>query len=271
LKNITNVLQIIHPETRCEKHEPGGDVINYGYDQDSLLTSAGDLILSRDPQNGLLQGTSMDQITDTFIYNPFGEPEDYQASFSASSLFQQSFERDKLGRITRKTETIQGITRVYDYGYDLAGRLETVTVDGTLQSTYVYDANGNRLNHITASENTSGSHDNQDRLLSYGANTYEYSANGELQLKMNLDGDTVYQYDELGNLLSVELPDGHSIEYVIDGLNRRIGKKVNGALVQGLLYQDNLNPVAELDGAGNVVSRFVYASKLNVPDDKIRS
>ena len=87
---------------------------------------------------------------------------------------------------------------------------------------------------------------------------------------MNLDGDTVYEYDELGNLLSVELPDGDNIEYVIDGLNRRIGKKVNGALVQGLLYQDNLNPVAELDGAGNVVSRFIYASKLNVPDYMIR-
>ena len=143
-------------------------------------------------------------------------------------------------------------------------------MDGTLQSTYVYDANGNRVNHIMASENTSGSYDNQDRLLSYGGNTYAYSANGELQLKMNLDGDTVYQYDELGNLLSVELPDGDSIEYVIDGLNRRIGKKVNGALVQGLLYQDNLNPVAELDGAGNVVSRFVYASKLNVPDYMIQ-
>ena len=134
-------------------------------------------------------------------------------------------------------------------------------MDGTLQSTYVYDGNGDRLSHITAVGNTSGSYDNQDRLLSYGGNTYEYSANGELQLKMNLDGDTVYQYDELGNLLSVELPDGDSIEYVIDGLNRRIGKKVNGALVQGLLYKDSLNPVAELDGAGNVVSRFVYASK----------
>ncbi len=88
---------------------------------------------------------------------------------------------------------------------------------------------------------------------------------------MNLDGDTVYQYDELGNLLSVDLPDADSIEYIINGLNRRIGKKVNGALVQGLLYKDNLNPVAELDGAGNVISRFVYASNLNVPDYMIKS
>ena len=36
-------------------------------------------------------------------------------------------------------------------------------------------------------------------------------------------------------------------------------------LVQGLLYEDALNPVAELDGEGNVVSRFVYGDKGNVP------
>lgn len=33
-----------------------------------------------------------------------------------------------------------------------------------------------------------------------------------------------------------------------------MGKKVGGALVQGFLYGDQLNPVAELDGSGNVVS-----------------
>ena len=31
-------------------------------------------------------------------------------------------------------------------------------------------------------------------------------------------------------------------------------------------YRDGLNPVAELDGAGSVVKRFVYGSRLNVPD-----
>jgi hypothetical protein len=46
--------------------------------------------------------------------------------------------------------------------------------------------------------------------------------------------------------------------FLIDGKNRRIGKKVNGALVQGFLYQDQLEPVAALDSSGNVVARFVY-------------
>lgn len=45
-----------------------------------------------------------------------------------------------------------------------------------------------------------------------------------------------------------------------------MGKKINGTLVQGFLYADQLNPVAELDGAGNVVSTFVYGTRANTPD-----
>jgi RHS repeat-associated protein len=62
------------------------------------------------------------------------------------------------------------------------------------------------------------------------------------------------------------LPTGTQIEYVIDGQNRRIGKKVDGVFTQGFLYGSQLQPVAELDGAGNVVIRFVYGTRINVPD-----
>jgi len=77
---------------------------------------------------------------------------------------------------------------------------------------------------------------------------------------------TTYDYDIVGNLRGVTLPDGTAIGYVIDAKNRRVGKKVNGVLTQGFLYSGQLNPVAELDGAGNVVSRFVYSTRGNVPD-----
>jgi len=77
--------------------------------------------------------------------------------------------------------------------------------------------------------------------------------------------------DVLGNLRKVTEADGTVIEYVIDGRNRRIGKKINGALVQGFLYQDQLEPIAELDGNGNVIARFVYASKSHVPDYLVKN
>ena len=57
----------------------------------------------------------------------------------------------------------------------------------------------------------------------------------------------------------------------MDGRNRRVGKKVDGTLVQGFLYGNQLEPVAELDGSGNLVARFVYASKTHVPDYMVKA
>ncbi|EQD33246.1 YD repeat protein, partial [mine drainage metagenome] len=61
-----------------------------------------------------------------------------------------------------------------------------------------------------------------------------------------------------------------TITYTYDGLGRRVGKAVNGTLVQGSLYADGLHPLAELDGSGNVVAAFVYGTRPNVPDLMIK-
>ena len=47
---------------------------------------------------------------------------------------------------------------------------------------------------------------------------------------------------------------GGRITYIIDGQNRRIGKKVNGALVEGFLYRSQLQPAAWLNADGSVKS-----------------
>jgi RHS repeat-associated protein len=77
---------------------------------------------------------------------------------------------------------------------------------------------------------------------------------------------TTYAYDVFGNLLNATLPSGTALAYVVDGQNRRVGTQVNGALESGFLYQDQLNAIAQLNGSGSVVSRFVFGSKGNVPD-----
>jgi RHS repeat-associated protein len=82
---------------------------------------------------------------------------------------------------------------------------------------------------------------------------------------------TRYTYDVLGNLLQVVLPSATTIDYLVDGQNRRIGRKVNGVLGQGLLYQGQLSPIAELNGSNQVVSRFVYGTRVNVPEYIIKS
>jgi RHS repeat-associated protein len=245
-----------------------GDSVNYGYDDDGLLTSAGELTISRDAQNGMMTGSTIGSVSDSITYNVFGELRQYQAKYGGSTLYSVDYgTRDKLGRIVTKTETVNGEPHTYSYVYDPnTDELTDVYKDGALVSHYDYDANGNRVRHTGENGTFSGTYDDQDRMLSYGGNTYQYTANGELASKTNAEGTTVYDYDVLGNLRAVTLPDGTRIEYVIDGGNRRIGKKVNGMLVQGFLYQDVLNPVVELDGSGNVIARFVYGSRINVPD-----
>jgi len=239
----------------------GADTAAFTYDDDGLLVQAGDIALSRDSGNGFLTGTALGGLTTSRAYNPFGEVASEQADYGATGLYGATYTRDKLGRITQKVETVEGTTATYDYFYDTAGRLIGVNRDGSPIESYAYDPNGNRT--------TNGEvYDAQDRLTETATATYTYTENGELATRtITATGDTTaYTYDELGNLMQVVLPDATQIDYVVDAANRRIGKEVNGALVQGFLYGDALNPVAELDGTGAVVARFVYGSRPNVPD-----
>jgi RHS repeat-associated protein len=234
---------------------------DFRYDDDGLLIQAGALSLTRHAQTGLVTGTSLNTITDNRGYNSFGEI----ISYDSGVLFSVRYTRDSLGRISSKRETIGGSTSTYAYSYDESGRLFQVTKDGRIES-YTYDPNGNRLSHTDADgRTTTGSYDAQDRLTQYGTTTFSYTANGELASRTDAAGTTVYNYDVTGNLLSATLPNQTLIQYIIDGLNRRVGKKVNGVLAQRFLYQDPLRPVAELDGAGNVVSLFVYSDPIGAP------
>jgi len=246
----------------------GANPVAFTYDADSLLTGAGSLTLTRNAQNGLLTGSTLGVVTDSRTYSTFGELGSYTANVGGSPVFSTAYTRDKLGRITQKVETIGGVTTTFDYDYDLAGRLIQVKENSVVTASYTYDSNGNRL--TGPGLGSSPTYDDQDRLLQYGPNSYTYTANGELATKTVGTNTTTYTYDELGNLTRVVLPSGAQIDYLIDGQNRRIGKKVNGTLMQDFLYDGVLRLVAELDGAGSLVSRFVYGSRVNVPDYMIK-
>lgn len=255
------------------------NLIGFSYDNDGLLNQAGDLNINLNTQNALIDGTSIDNITTTIGYNEFAEPLTYNAKFNTNDLYDVGYIRDKLGRITRVQETIQGNTKIIDYSYDENKRLSEVKVGGNVVRTYNYDANGNRtqlsgqVNGANSqSQQVSGTYDAQDRLTNYGVNRYDYNINGDLTRKTNTatNAATNYQYDVFGNLITASLPNGTNIEYLVDAKNRRIGKRVNGTLTQGFVYKDQLEPIAELDGNGNVVSRFIYGTKINVPDYMIK-
>ncbi len=248
----------------------GQHTVSFTYDEDGLLTGAGSMALVPDPQNGLLTATQLGEVQDSWTHSGFAEPVAYSAAFQTSGLIEFDWTRNKLGKVVAKAETVLGQTRLYEYAYDVSGRLVEVRTDGQTASSYAYDSNGNRTALTRNGRTVAATYDEQDRLLQYGDVSFTYTAAGDLRTRTENGSTTTYRYDALGNLISVSLPDGTEVEYAVDGRNRRIGKKVNGQLRQGFLYSGQLRIVAELDGAGQVLSRFVYGGQRNVPDYMVR-
>lgn len=185
----------------------GTTAISFNYDLDSLLIKAGDLTLTPDPQRGgLLTGTQIGNVKDSFDYNGFGELATGTAVFGVMPLLSEQYSsianpRDKLGRIVQRIETIVGVgsipgsTTTFDYTYDTAGRLLTVTTltqTGTTAAKYLYDANGNRASVTQNGVTIVPSSDDQDRLMQYGSNSYTYTANGELLTKAVGSGPPIH-------------------------------------------------------------------------------
>jgi RHS repeat-associated protein len=245
--------------------------VGFAYDRDGLLNQAGDLSILRGATTGLIDGSVLNAVSTGATYTVLGELARLTAAQGGATLFDVGYTRDSLGRISELTESVAGTSTTKDYAYDLAGRVTQVRENGTLTAVYEYDANGNRNRVTRAAGVEVGAYDDQDRLLTYGSSTYTYTRGGELSTKTVASEVTNYEYDVLGNLNRVVLADGTVLEYIADAMNRRVGKKVNGVLVQGFLYQGQLNPVAELDGQGNIVSEFVYGTRQNVPDYMIKN
>jgi len=248
----------------------GGQPINFAHDNDDLLTSAGALNITRDPATGFITSTTLGVVRETYTYDVYGDVQAQAVATNGAILYSADYgTRDALGRIVTKTETVQGEAHSYGYMYDVTGRLTDVTKDGVATSHYEYDANGNRT--VGPGLSVSPVYDAQDRLLSYGECTYVYKADGSLQTKTCPDGTAVYDHDAFGNLRGVALPNGTSITYIIDGQSRRVGKKVNGLLVESFLYEDDLKRLAWYDGGGSLKAQFIFGSRRHVPDYMIKS
>ncbi len=260
------------------------DTAGFAYDRDGLLVRAGPMAVTRAAATGLVEGTAVGQVASTSSYNSHGELTELDYTRNGSAYFHQHLERDSLGRVVRSDETWPEGTTSRRYVHDLAGRL-TQVLDGigVQLRRYEYDGGGSGNGNRTAERGAadallaSGSYDAQDRLLAYGMASYSYTAAGELTLKASPLDTLATTYDALGNLVAAgyrqvsgpplsPIVVGKSLDYRVDGQNRRVQKRLDGVPVQGWLYRNGLNPLAELDGEGALVHRYVHATHGHVPD-----
>jgi RHS repeat-associated protein len=194
---------------------------DYHYDDDKFLTKAGSLNLEYNSSNGQLTKTSLDNVTEHYTYNKFGEVVSYKtilnanANANAKLLYAYYLKRDNLGRIISKVEKFADRDDkkhendkkvkndrddkndrhekgerdhdddkiISEYSYDSAGRLIHVHGENRRPSYYHYDLNSNRIEGISSGEAFKAVYDNQDRLISHNLTVFTYNPNGDLLSK----------------------------------------------------------------------------------------
>lgn len=233
-----------------------GTSIPYSYDTDGLITQAGMMNISRETETGRIIGAMIDQIQTTHEYNG-SQVNVVDALYGGESYLRFEYGYDPASRIKTISETDRnGNTVLKEYSYDALGQLLQVKENGSLVESYAWDSQNNRVG---------GYYNARDQLISMGSTNYEWDGNGALKVQTGLSGTRTYKYDSRSNLLGATLEDGTNVEYYIDGLDRRIGKSVNGVIVEGFVYKDRNNPIAWLNGDGSTKATFVYADRINVP------
>lgn len=230
------------------------------------------MTLTRSPSTGQLTATTLAATNSTLTYNPFGEPETETTTHPTGS-YQETYERDALGRITKRTELSSSGTTTYDFTYDQAGRLTSVERNGALYRAYTFDANGNRLSATkqtpSGPETQTATFDAQDRQTTSGPYALTYNANGELTEKTNTSTNEslTLTYKTSGDLATAEAPTGTTYSYQYDAFGNRTAELEDGNLKAAYLYAPGISgPVAKVNSSGQEEARYIYATKSHVPD-----
>lgn len=231
-----------------------GNTLSIERDRAGRATRIGDLRIQHDPKTGVVTSYALGAITEALTMDGGGRLATATIAAKGSAVAGLSFTRDAAGRTTSVAQSARGASSTSTYTYDANGRLRTET-RGAARTVIGYDDNDNVVGG-SGPGTAAGKVDESDRLTSRGNERFTYASDGTLRTRTGPAGTTTYTYDEHLALNRVETP-AHRITYLIDGLARRIGKRVDGRLVQGFLWSGR-RLVAELDGSGHLVSRFLY-------------
>lgn len=268
--------------------EPDGRAVSYTYDAAgnrlTVATPAGVTSYTYDLANRLTQVTGAEGVV-TYGYDDAGNRllltnangtsavYTYDSRNRLTDLVNQRADGSvitghhyTLGAAGNRLRATEDGGRSVDFGYDGVYRLTSeVAVDpvGNRTTTHTYDRAGNRLTKTENGVTTGYVYDADDRLLTEGATTYAYDANGNLTSRIDAGGQTLYAYDSLGRLARVTAPGGVT-QYVYDADGNRV-QKSSGGTVSNYLVDRGARHAAvlvETDGAGAVRATYTYGDDL---------
>ncbi|MGV3663330.1 MAG: RHS repeat-associated core domain-containing protein [Prosthecobacter sp.] len=136
---------------------------------------------------------------------------------------------DSFGNRTKMTEVTGSTTKVTDYVHDSDSRLLSTSVNGTAHETFQYDATGNLIQRVRATDN---------RQIDYF-----YDAENRL----------VRFYDGTNN-----------VQYIYNGAGHRVAKIVNGVQVNYVndIKQRYVQVLTETDSGGNAQRVYQWGNEL---------
>jgi len=239
-----------------------GFTLNYSYDALGRMAGVSDgagaplVEYTYDAAGRLAREDKGNGTYSTYEYDDAGRTTrlaNYGSDGAVLSRFEYVY--DDFGMITSMT-TLEGI---WTYGYDAQGQLTGVVLPDGQQITYAYDSAGNRRSVTHDGLIKSYYTNNMDQYLAVGAATYTYDADGNLSSETEEYGTRTYTYDADNRLVAATTPEG-TVTYEYDLLGNRTATVCNGQRTEYLVDPFGLgNVVAEYDGNGNLVARYVHS------------
>jgi RHS repeat-associated protein len=177
----------------------------------------------------------------------------------ASTVASYDYSYDNADKLAATVSSVDGTS---NYSYDATNQLTGASHTAQTNEAYAYDANGNR----TSGGTVTGVN---NQLLSDGIYSYQYDGEGNRTKRTEIATGKVTEYiwDYRNRLASVLFKDAggsvtKTIDYVYDGNNQRIGKRIDGAVTER--YVIDRNQIALVfDGAGVQTHRYLYGTQID--------
>ena len=206
---------------------PGGSKVTYVYDQMNRLTQ-------------ILDDTVPANVLAAYQYDAHSRRTLLTLNNGVSSAY--TYTKDN--EVLNLAHTWTGGEATYIYGFDGNGRRTNLRISNDAFDPW-----------LTTTPSLTLTSNNLNQLTSIGGTPLGYDLNGNL---LN-DGTHAYTHDAVNRLASV---DG-TITYAYDALGRRVSKTVNGTVTK--YVYDGARVIAEYDGAGQLLRKYVYGPGLDEP------
>lgn len=253
---------------RTSMSDDNGNTVNYGYDAAgrlaSLTNGEGNAIIgySYDDVGRLVREDNGNGTATTYSYDAAGQLTsivNLAPDESENSRYDYTYD---LSEQQIGASTLNGS---WSYEYDAVGQLTNAVFTSTNESipdqnlTYVYDAAGNRVRTIVNDDTTEYATNNLNQYETAGDTVYDYDADGNLISKTEGENVETYGYNSENRLVRVSDNEGNETLYEYDPLGNRTATVYNGERTEYLVDPFGLGDVVgEYNGEGELVANYTH-------------